>query len=67
MTRAIIQPDGFEFGPAKVTALAAIERRPGTGRSVVIEVRTKAGRTLEIYVSPTGRSVRVFQGTQELT
>lgn len=59
--------DGFVFGPATVEARAAIERRTGEGRTVVIRITTEAGRTLDVYVSPKGRSVRVFQGGTELT
>jgi hypothetical protein len=35
--------------------------------AVVIQVSTTAGRSVEIYVSPQGRSLRVFQGGQEMT
>lgn len=56
---------GFRFGPALVEALAAIERRPGEGRYVVVQLNTDVHR-LEISVSPQGRSVRAFLDGREL-
>lgn len=56
---------GFEFGPALVEALSSIEWRPGRGEHVVVGVKTPF-RDLNIYVSPTGRSVRVFYGHKEM-
>lgn len=61
------QADGFKFGAATVTASASFQRKAGEGRSVVIAIDTDAGRSLTVYVSPTGRSVRVFLGHEELT
>lgn len=58
---------GFVFGSAKVTALTSMERRAGSGEHVVIRVETGGNRCVDIYVSPTGRSVRVFSGGKELT
>ncbi len=56
---------GFQFGPALVTALTSIEWEKGRGEAVVIGVQTDTVN-LEIYVSPKGRNVRVFQNHKEL-
>jgi hypothetical protein len=53
---------GFNWGPAEVTRCATLpeDRR-------VVRVKTPH-RTLDIYISATGRSVRVFEpGKGELT
>jgi hypothetical protein len=47
---------GFEWGPMTVTRYAQM---PNGSRVVGIEVDGK--RVLEVYVSATGRSVRVFR------
>lgn len=59
--------EGFRFGAANVYASTSLGRESGPGRSVVIALDTDAGRHLTIHVSPTGRSVRVWLGEQELT
>jgi hypothetical protein len=41
-----------------------ISRREGVWR--VLSVRPTAGPELSIYISPTGRSIRVFRGGVEL-
>lgn len=51
---------GFTWGPAEVTRCCEL---PGDRR--VIQVRTDH-KTLDIYVSATGRSVRVFSNGREL-
>ena len=51
---------GFTWGGAVVTRLAEFD---GT---VVIGVSTEAGESVAVYVSPAGRSVRVFQDGKEL-
>jgi hypothetical protein len=49
---------GFTYGPAEVTRVSTLNRgKQGTWR--VLNVKTPH-RSLDIYVSPTGRSVRVF-------
>lgn len=56
---------GFRWGPVEVTRIGSWVRRRGRGATVVLEV--KAGKTkLDIYVSPTGRSVRVYKGNREV-
>jgi len=58
---------GFEWEQVEVERLASILRKPTDAHSdKVIRVRTKY-RNLEIYVSPTGRSVRVWRDHKELT
>lgn len=54
---------GLEWGPLTVEPVAAFDRSNGTYR--VLGLRT-AHRDLDVYVSPTGRSVRVFSGGKEL-
>lgn len=52
---------GFRWGPADVTRCCTL---PGDRR--VIQIKT-AYRTIDVYVSATGRSVRVFEhGNGEL-
>ena len=59
---------GFSWGPIDVERMASFPRDGGECR--VIGVYTGAGdqrkRRLEIYVSPTGRSVRVWRDGVEL-
>jgi hypothetical protein len=47
---------GFNFGPMDVEAIAAMD----DGR-VCISIKTTAGQHIEVYSSPTGRSLRVFK------
>lgn len=54
---------GFEWGPAVVEALGQVERPRGAYR--VVRVRT-GQHTLDIYISPAGRSLRVFRDHVEL-
>lgn len=46
---------GFRFGAMVVEATASI------GETSVITVTTDAGLSIDIYCSPTGRSLRVFR------
>lgn len=46
---------GFQFGAMTVEATASV------GDRTIASVKTNGGVTLEIYCSPTGRSVRVFR------
>lgn len=46
---------GFKWGPAQVERLASHEG------SVVLSLLTDTGRRLQLYVSPTGRSVRIYE------
>jgi hypothetical protein len=50
---------GFAWGPLSVTRVTTLR---GTA---VIDIDTDAGKRLTVYVSPTGRSVRVFSQGQE--
>lgn len=52
---------GFIWGPMEVTRTAAIDGR------VVLRIETAAGQEVTVYVSRTGRSLRVFKDGTELT
>jgi len=57
---------GFKWEQVEVERLASILRKSTDINSdKIIRVRTKY-RDLEIYVSPTGRSVRVWRDHKEL-
>lgn len=56
--------EGFTWGPMEVYPAAGFHRRDGITRVVTLE--TTAGVKLDLYVSPTGRSVRVFKKGKEL-
>jgi len=45
---------GFTWGPIRVTRVSHVE-----GRGYVVSI-TADGTELEVYISPKGRSVRVF-------
>lgn len=51
---------GFRFGAAEVTRCCEL---PG-GR-VVVKVQPDRGEPLEIYISATGKSVRIFRAGRE--
>jgi len=51
---------GFRWGPMEVERLSEIR-----GRGYMLGIKAQGAR-LEIYVSPTGRSVRVYRGGEEL-
>ena len=57
---------GFKWGPAEVTRLAQF-RTGEKSETRALRVRTDAGKEIEIYISRTGRSLRVFSGGKELT
>lgn len=59
----VTYPYGFQWGPASVERTAVVERPNGPYR--ILTVRTPF-QELDIYLSPTGRSVRVFRGGREL-
>lgn len=52
---------GFKFGPGEYIRMAEL----GDG-STCVRVQPDAGKPVEIYVSPKGRSVRVFRDGKEL-
>jgi len=55
---------GFQWGPATVERASLIRRQGGMYRVLQI---TAGGHLLNIYISPTGRSLRVFKDGKELT
>lgn len=57
-------PYGFGWGPMRVVRYASFQRPTGLCRVLGIEVGKKR---LHVYVSPTGRSVRVYLDGKELT
>ena len=68
---------GFRWGPFTVERCASIERHKGEGLFRILKCYVGGDRepggpgekrreVLEIYVSPTGRSVRVFRDGEEL-
>jgi hypothetical protein len=54
-------PCGFRFGAAEISRTADL---PQGG--VIIQVIPDHGKPLDVYISRTGRSVRVFRGGAEL-
>jgi hypothetical protein len=52
---------GFRFGAALVERCMELP-----DNRVIITVKTDSGRSIDIYVSRTGRSLRVFEGHKEL-
>lgn len=58
--RAELTDYGFTFGAAEVERSASFD-----DGSVAITVKTEAGRSVRVYVSPKGRSVRVFEDCKE--
>lgn len=55
---------GFQWGPLEVTRIAHFEPRKGR-ECYVLAVETEHG-ALNVYVSKTGRSMRVFREGKEL-
>jgi hypothetical protein len=53
---------GFEWGPMQVTRTGSFPRSSGEMRCLTIET---PGARLDVYVSPAGRSVRVFDQRRE--
>lgn len=60
---------GFAWGPCQVERMAEFPRPNGVCRVIGVYVEDGGDRhpELEIYVSPTGRSVRVWRRGKELT
>jgi hypothetical protein len=54
-------PFGFVWGPAEITRCALLPKD-----SRVLQIKTPY-RSLDVYVSATGRSVRVFSDGEEWT
>lgn len=62
---------GFKWGPVAVERMAEFPRSNGQAKVIGIyrvdgPHRADMFQMLEIYVSPRGRSVRVFRGGKEL-
>ena len=59
---------GFEYGAATVERIMSYERGKGKGRWVVIGIKPTGDEkhSVEVYVSPKGRSVRIFCNGKEL-
>lgn len=57
---------GFRWGPVVVQRYAEFQRPKGE-LCRVLGIESDAAPTLHIYVSPTGRSVRVYRNGKELT
>ena len=51
---------GFKFGAAEVSRYTVLP--DGT---VVVGIATDAGRSIDVYVSPAGRRIRVFSKGKE--
>lgn len=56
---------GFKWGPALVQRLT-IFRSGEKSEARIIQIKTDAGREIEVYVSKTGRSLRVWRDGKEL-
>ncbi len=52
------------WGPVLVERISAVERPGGCHR--VLRVAAEHGPALDLYISPTGRSIRVFRNGVEL-
>lgn len=58
---------GFRWGQVLVERLASIHRRKGDRCSwKIIRITPDTGKTVEVYISPTGRSIRIYKGHREL-
>lgn len=56
---------GFRWGPIVVARWASFDR--GNGHTRVLGITSDRGPKVHVYVSPTGRSVRVYRDGKELT
>ena len=60
---------GFDWHAARIERCISHEPKKGKGKMVVIAVRAiddDYAKQIDIYVSPTGRTVRAFRGGKEL-
>lgn len=57
---------GFKWGPLDVIRIAHFKPRADR-ECYVVQVSTDDGKAVDIYVSKTGRSLRVFRDGKELT
>lgn len=65
MTKPTATSSGFVFGAASVEARASYSEGKARGETTVIAVATGYD-DIEIYVSPSGRTIRVFRKGWEL-
>lgn len=65
MTRLEHITYGFTWGPATVMRIAHFKPRKDR-ETYCIQVSTEAGVSVDIYVSRTGRSLRVFRNGEEM-
>lgn len=56
---------GFRWGPLVVERVATFPAKKG--ETHVIRIKTDAGKAIDVYASPTGRSIRVFSENKEWT
>jgi hypothetical protein len=54
LPKLTIGPNGFAWGPMSVTRVMSVNGY------VALDIDTDTGNRVTVYVSPTGRSVRVF-------
>jgi hypothetical protein len=54
---------GFKWGPLEVARFGEFPRNKGVER--VVRVSTAYG-AVDVYVSPSGKSIRVYRGTHEM-
>lgn len=58
---------GFRWGQVLVERLASIHRRKDDAHSwKIIRITPDTGKTVEVYISPTGRSIRIYKGHKEM-
>lgn len=63
MAEAILQtPDGLTWGPLTVEFWSVFEH-PEMGRNITIRA---GGKSITVYVSEKGKSIRAFKNNQEL-
>lgn len=64
MTKVVFDEEGaVHWGPVSIELIGETERAIGTYRALRIRTPHQA---ITVYVSPTGRSIRVFRNTIEL-
>lgn len=54
---------GFRWGQIEVTRMSSVARHNGVYRCVQVKTDHSA---VDIYVSPTGRSIRIFKNGKEI-
>ena len=56
---------GFKWGAALVQRMTSLTDRKGVVNRVVIGITTDSGKHIDVYVSGSGRSLRVFSDGKE--